>query len=127
MNTRPVNINNGKIITPRGIIPNGSILIIGNKIAEISHRNIEVPGALQIDADKKYIAAGFIDIHVHGGGDHDFMDGTETAFLRAAELHVQYGTTCMTPTTLSGSKEELLRVIAVYESANAKNLQGAQF
>ena len=27
-----------------------------------------------------YVSAGFIDIHVHGGGGHDFMDGTPEAY-----------------------------------------------
>jgi N-acetylglucosamine-6-phosphate deacetylase len=127
MNTQQIKIYNGKIITPEKIISNGSILITGNKIAEVSEQNIKAPDAMQIDAGEKYIAPGFIDIHVHGGGDHDFMDGTETAFLKAAELHVQYGTTLMTPTTLSSSKEELLQMLSLYESANAKNTKGAQF
>jgi len=127
MSTQQVKIYNGKIITPHKIISNGSILISGDKITDIREGSIEAPGALQIDADEKYIAPGFIDIHVHGGGGHDFMDATEIAFLKAAELHVQYGTTSMTPTTLSSSKEELLQVLSLYESANSKNTKGAQF
>jgi len=127
MSTQQVKIYNGKIITTHKIISNGSILISGDKITDIREGSIEAPGALQIDADEKYIAPGFIDIHVHGGGGHDFMDATEIAFLKAAELHVQYGTTSMTPTTLSSSKEELLQVLSLYESANSKNTKGAQF
>jgi N-acetylglucosamine-6-phosphate deacetylase len=127
MSTQQVKIYNGKIITPHKIISNGSILISGDKIIDVREGSIEAPGALQIDADEKYIAPGFIDIHVHGGGGHDFMDATEIAFLKAAELHVQYGTTSMTPTTLSSSKEELLQVLSLYESANSKNTKGAQF
>jgi N-acetylglucosamine-6-phosphate deacetylase len=127
MNNQLVKIYNGKIITPYKIISNGSILISGNKILEVSEGNIEAPHAQQIDADEKYIAPGFIDIHVHGGGGYDFMDATEAAFLKAAELHVQYGTTSITPTTLSSSKEELLQVLSLYESANYKNTKGAQF
>src|SRR3954454_3365909 len=98
-------IYNGKIITPSKIFLNGSILINNNKIVEVSEGNIEAPNALQMDAKEKYIAPGFIDIHVHGGGGYDFMDATETAFLKASELHVKYGTTSLTPTTLSSSKE----------------------
>src|SRR3954465_15777076 len=117
MNTL-IKIYNGKFITPNKIISNGSILINGNKIIEVSEGNIEAPAAVHINANEKYIASGFIDIHVHGGGGYDFMDATETAFLKAAELHVQYGTTSITPTSLSSSKEELLQVLSLYESAN---------
>ncbi|HMI67046.1 MAG TPA: N-acetylglucosamine-6-phosphate deacetylase [Cyclobacteriaceae bacterium] len=120
-------IYNGKIITPYRIIPNGCILVTGNTIAAVSEGNADFGDAIEIDAKGKYVAPGFIDIHVHGGGGHDFMDGTETAFLKIAELHAQYGTTAMLPTTLSGSKEELLQTLSAYEEANRKNTQGAQF
>ena len=49
------------------------------------------------------------------------------AFLKIAELHAQYGTTSMLPTTLSASREELLNTLAAYETANPKNVNGAQF
>jgi len=120
-------IYNGKIITPYRIIPNGCILVTGNTITAVSEGNVDFGDAIEIDAKGKYVAPGFIDIHVHGGGGHDFMDGTETAFLKIAELHAQYGTTAMLPTTLSGSKGELLQTLSAYEEANRKNAQGAQF
>src|SRR6267378_71265 len=91
-------IYNGKIITPQQIIQAGSILITGDTITDISERNIEVNDSIEIDVNGKYIAPGFIDIHVHGGGGHDFMDGSEPAFLRVAETHARYGTTAMLPT-----------------------------
>jgi N-acetylglucosamine-6-phosphate deacetylase len=55
------------------------------------------------------------------------MDGTEKAFLEIAALHARYGTTAMLPTTLSSSKEEILKTLEAYESANKKNAKGAQF
>lgn len=127
MHQRPLKICNASIITPHAIIDNGSLLVSGKKIVAISEKNIEAENALTIDAKGKYVAPGFIDIHVHGGGGHDFMDGDETAFLKIAELHARYGTTSMLPTTLTSSKAELLQTLAIYESANKKNTNGARF
>lgn len=127
MNQPQLKIFNGKIITPNRLIAGGTIVVTGGTITTVSEQNIDVEGAVEIDADGKYIAPGFIDIHVHGGGGHDFMDGTENAFLRIAELHATYGTTSMLPTTLSASREELLNTLAAYETANPKNKNGAQF
>jgi N-acetylglucosamine-6-phosphate deacetylase len=127
MSQHQLKIFNGKIITPYRIIPEGCILISGNTIIGLEEKNISVDGAIEIDAKGKYITPGFIDIHVHGGGGHDFMDGTETAFLKIAETHAKYGTTSMLPTTLSSSREELLQTLAVYEDANRNNINGAQF
>jgi N-acetylglucosamine-6-phosphate deacetylase len=122
-----IKISNGKIITTQRIIPNGTILITGDRITEVSERDLDVPGAIEIDALGNYISPGFIDIHVHGGGGSDFMDATEEAFLKVAETHAQYGTTAMLPTTLSSTKEELLETIACYDAAKTKNHNGSQF
>ena len=127
MHQQRLKIINGRIITPQTIIDNGSILVTGDKITAINERNIEANDAITIDAKGQYVSPGFIDIHVHGGGGHDFMDGNENAFLKIAELHAQYGTTSMLPTTLTSSKEELLQTLAIYESAHNKNTNGAQF
>ena len=127
MHHQQLKIYNARIITPHKIIENGTILISGKKIIDVSEKNIEAEDAIAIDAKGKYVAPGFIDIHVHGGGGHDFMDRSETAFLKIAELHARYGTTSMLPTTLTSSKEELLQTLAIYESANKKNINGAQF
>lgn len=127
MHHHRLKIVNARIITPQSIIENGSILVTGDKITAVNERNIEANDAITIDAKGQYVSPGFIDIHVHGGGGHDFMDGNENAFLKIAELHAQYGTTSMLPTTLTSSKEELLQTLAIYESANKKNTNGAQF
>lgn len=127
MSINQVKLFNGRIITPSGIIDGGTVLITGQTITAIGEHHIGAPEAKTIDAGGRYISPGFIDIHVHGGGGHDFMDGTEEAFLEAAKLHARYGTTAMNPTTLSSSKEDLLHTLAVYEQASNKNTGGAQF
>jgi N-acetylglucosamine-6-phosphate deacetylase len=127
MQSQKIKIFNGKIITPHQLIDDGCILLTNDKITSISDKNIEVENAIEVDAKGKYISPGFIDIHVHGGGGHDFMDADEEAFLAIAKVHAQYGTTSMLPTTLTSTKEELLQTLAAYESANKKNVNGAQF
>ena len=116
---RPIKIINGRIITPYRVLHGATLLITGDKITALSEGDIDTPEAQIIDAAGDYVAPGFIDIHVHGGGGHDFMDGTEEAFLGVAELHAQHGTTSMTPTTLSSEKEELREILAVYERVSA--------
>jgi N-acetylglucosamine-6-phosphate deacetylase len=127
MSLQQIKIFNGKLITPHKIINGGCILITNDKIAFVSEKNIEVENAIEINAEGKYVAPGFIDIHVHGGGGQDFMDADENTFLKIAETHAQYGTTSMLPTTLTATTEELLQTLAAYEAANKKNINGAQF
>src|ERR1700761_5423152 len=120
-------IFNGQIITPKGILKDGSLLVEDGKIIEISTSNIDAPAALEIDAKGKYVSPGFIDIHVHGGGGYDFMDNTVEAFLGIAQLHVKYGTTAMLPTTLSCEKADLQETLRIYDEADKLNINGAQF
>jgi N-acetylglucosamine-6-phosphate deacetylase len=120
-------IYNGKLITPTRIIPAGSILIDDGVIQEIGENNIEAADTMEINAQGNYVSPGFIDLHVHGGGGYDFMDGTELAFLRIAELHAKFGTTAIYPTTLTSSSEDLLELLDAYEAAYRSNLKGAQF
>lgn len=127
MSTQRIKISNGKIILPDGIIEGGAVLITGNTITAIAGKDAEFPDATEIDAEGYFISPGFIDIHVHGGGGYDFMDGTEEAFLRIAETHAQYGTTAMLPTTLTSDLESLIETLEVYEKANRRNNRGAQF
>jgi N-acetylglucosamine-6-phosphate deacetylase len=127
MRNQQLKIYNGKIIAPDRIIPNGTLLVNDNIITAISEKDIQAEGAIEINANQQYISPGFIDIHVHGGGGHDFMDGTVTAFLEVAILHAKYGTTAMMPTTLTSSKDELYHILDLYEAADEQNLAGAQF
>ncbi|MBE9466569.1 N-acetylglucosamine-6-phosphate deacetylase [Dyadobacter subterraneus] len=120
-------IFNGKILTPHRIIDNGCVIIENGIIREVSEKNIEINDTIEIDAHGKYIAPGFIDLHIHGGGGADFMDGTEEAFLTIAKTHAKYGTTSMVPTTLTSEKEDLLKTLDLYEIANKNNKKGAQF
>ncbi|MBK8777981.1 MAG: N-acetylglucosamine-6-phosphate deacetylase [Saprospiraceae bacterium] len=122
-----IKIINGRLITPYRIIDQGSILIEEGKITAINQNDQEHAGVHIIDARHQYVAPGFIDIHVHGGGGHDFMDGTVEAFLGAAKLHARHGTTSMVPTTLTAEAEDLIHTFKMYDIAKKENHQGSEF
>jgi N-acetylglucosamine-6-phosphate deacetylase len=125
---RQIKIINGRFLTPRRLLQHATLLVSGGKIVDIREGDIEAPEAMILDARGNYVAPGFIDLHVHGGGGHDFMDGTDEAFEGVARLHVRHGTTAMTPTTLSAGKEELLTVLDTYERVCRRGVSGgAQF
>lgn len=122
-----INIYNGRVILTDKIIENGCVFI-ENDVIKAVHENYTVfAGAEEINAKGLYISPGFIDIHVHGGGGHDFMDNSVEGFLAIAKLHARYGTTAMTPTTLTSTTENMLQTLVVYEEAHKKNTDGAQF
>ena len=70
-------IVNGRILTPQGWLENGSVLVEGNKIVNVINTALPINGAEIIDAKGCDIVPGGIELHVHGGGGRDFMEGTE--------------------------------------------------
>ena len=120
-----IKIFNGKIITPKSILENASLIVLDGKISGIEKGNPNISDALEIDAKGQYISPGFIDIHLHGGGGSDFMDGTPEAFLNIAETHAKYGTTAMFPTTLTAEPEDLVATMESFEIAKSRNKNGA--
>lgn len=115
-------LRNGRIITPYRIIE-GDIHIVHGIIERICAPGETTPQEGQVvDVGHNYISPGFIDLHVHGGGGSDFMDGTVEAFTTAARIHLRNGTTSMMPTTLSGSIEDTKRSIEAYRES--KDLPG---
>ena len=122
-----IKIFNARVLTPYRAIDNGTVIVEDGKIASVGGGDIKVADCTAVDAGGHYASPGFIDIHTHGGGGHDFMDGTVEAFLGAAEMHLKHGTTSLVPTTLAGSMEELKCTLEVYKEAKQKNRKGARF
>ena len=122
-------ILNGQLIFPDRIDTGKALICKNGKIEQIlADKMLEInPDDQIIDAKQQYVSPGFIDMHVHGGGGHDFMDGTVEAFLRIAEVHAKYGTTAMVPTTLTCTDEELMNTFTIYKKAKVLNNKGAKF
>lgn len=96
-------IINGRILTPQGWLEGGSVIVEDGKIAEVSNNSFVIEGAEVIDAKGCDIVPGGIEMHVHGGGGRDFMEGDEEAFRVAVDAHMQYGTTSIFPTLSSST------------------------
>ena len=67
----------------------------------------------------RYIAPGYVDLHVHGGAGSDYMDGSVDAVLTANRAHARHGTTTLFPTTTTGSTEEIARMLDACASVQA--------
>ncbi len=112
-----------RVITPYRIIEDGEICIAQGKILSVGQRHTDTDAESEtfLDAGGRYAAPGFVDIHTHGAGGHDFMDCTPQAFLEAAKMYVRHGATTVLPTTLACPGDELLRMIDVFESVRDKS------
>ena len=113
-------IKNAAIVTAGCETPNGYVAIENGNILHVGTGDIpeRFLSWETIDAGGNYLCPGFIDNHCHGGGGHDFMDGTVEAILGAARAHMLHGTTTIAPTSLSSSDDELFQFIENYKQAS---------
>ena len=94
---------NGRILTPKGWLDGGSIVTDGNRIRCVSNIDLHVVGAEIIDVNGGYLVPGGVDMHTHGGGGRDFIEGCEDAFREAVSAHLKHGTTSIYPTLSSST------------------------
>ena len=121
-------IKNAELLLPDGRIVFGNLSFENGVITALSENEIASGYSDEVyDAAGNYLSAGFIDLHTHGAGGYDFMDGSEEAFLKAAEMHARHGTTSLCPTTLSSTNDELFETFDIYNRVKKKNFSGAQF
>ena len=106
-------ISNAKIID--GDISNGNIYIDNGKIVAVTDASL--PFDEEIDAEQNYVSPGFIDMHVHGGGGYDVMDGDADSVREVAKMHLTHGTTSIYPTTVASSRELLKKAVANIKAA----------
>lgn len=105
----------GTVVLPDRVLDHAQVICRDGLIEHVGGVDDEALHSLEksdvIDATGRYIAPGFVDIHVHGGAGADFMDGTVEAAQLACAAHLRHGTTCIFPTTTTGSMEQILAMI----------------
>ena len=103
---------NGTIVLPDRLLTGGEVITLDNRIAYVGPTDSRLPSAITIvDLDDGYLLPGFVDLHVHGGGGADFMDGTADAFQTVLAAHAAHGTTSCTPTTTVARHDQHIRFL----------------
>lgn len=117
---RKILFKNARIITPTGITP-GELLTDGERIGKIAFDGrIDDAADETVDVRGNYLSPGFIDIHTHGAGGSDFMDGTLEDIYQACRTHLAHGTTSILPTTLTGTRESLMEFLELFNQVEMK-------
>jgi N-acetylglucosamine-6-phosphate deacetylase len=106
-------IHAGRALTPTTEIHDVGILIREDVIEAIGPRaGITLPaGAQEILATDKTAIPGFIDVHIHGAGGRDVMEGNEEALGTITRKVSQFGTTSFVATTVTASVDDTLRAV----------------
>lgn len=119
----------GTIVTPFQLLEDRIIIIEKGKIIAITDKkedlailkNVEI-----IEAKDKFVVPGYIDIHVHGGGGSDVMDGEYEAIKQIAATHSRFGTTAFLPTTMTMAKDKIIKSLKSIHEARLKGTGTAE-
>ena len=103
----------GHILTPQGFV-RGTLTVVDGRIAGIDGQPIS-EGEARL-ADGELILPGFIDLHVHGGGGFDTMEGG-AAVSEIAKIHAKHGTTSMLATTMTAPMADISKAMAAMGEA----------
>jgi N-acetylglucosamine-6-phosphate deacetylase len=105
---QPTVIYADRAFTPFEEISDAVVVFQGRKILDVGPRaSVVLPrGAREISARGKTVLPGFVDVHIHGAGGHDVMEGTPEALEIVAATVARHGTTSMVATTVSASEIE---------------------
>ena len=102
-----------RAITPSKEIRDVGILIRDGVIEAVdSRQDMRLPsGAVEISASGQTAVPGFIDVHIHGAGGHDVMEGTEQAMSTVAGTLARHGTTSFLATTVTASPDDTCHAV----------------
>jgi N-acetylglucosamine-6-phosphate deacetylase len=113
-------IYNARLILAARIVDQGWVLVENDLINAIG-QGIPPDGCERVDAKGFCLAPGFIDLHVHGGGGADFLDGTAEAFQTAADFHLAGGTTGICPTAATATYDDFDSFLDAWENAKSRS------
>jgi N-acetylglucosamine-6-phosphate deacetylase len=100
-----------RAFTPATEIPDAAILFRDGVIESVGPRSaVALPaGARELISTDKIAVPGFLDVHIHGAGGHDVMEGTEDALKAVSRTVATHGTTSFVATTVTASPDSICR------------------
>ena len=106
-------LHTAKAITPAAEISDAGILIRDGVIEAVGARaDVSLPaGAIEIKATDQIAVPGFIDVHIHGAGGRDVMEGSNEALSTVARTVAKRGTTSMVATTVTAAPDDIVRSV----------------
>jgi N-acetylglucosamine-6-phosphate deacetylase len=111
---QPIVIHADRAFTPFEEISDAVVVIQGSKIAAVGTRGkVDLPrSAREINAAGRIVVPGFVDVHIHGAGGHDVMEGTRESLEIITANVAAHGTTSLVATTVTASEKETVDSVA---------------
>jgi len=111
----------GDILTPQGFV-RGAVHIENGQVRQVA--GVPIAEDQVRNSGQALVLPGFIDLHVHGGGGSDIMEGAQAA-VHIARLHARHGTTALLATTMTAPLADIRNAVAALAPAVAQRARGA--
>lgn len=105
----------GLIALPDGTVQPGRL-----RFSDVIEAVELTPGA---PAQGPYLLPGFVDTHVHGGGNGDTMDGAE-GIRTLCRVHARHGSTTVLPTTMTNPWPRVMEALRAVASVRDQGVTG---
>ncbi|WP_041592516.1 N-acetylglucosamine-6-phosphate deacetylase [Terriglobus roseus] len=117
MNKTPRAITAKALITPDGVISHPLVLLKDGRIESISTQAAGEAPKDTLHLPETTLSAGFLDVHVHGAGGRDVMEGSAEAIDTVARTLASYGTTRFLATTVTATVDHILSALDTIATA----------
>lgn len=112
-------ICNGRFILPQEI-REGQALVFDERIRGFCSPDRIPPEAERIDVQGAYVSPGFLNLHIHGCGGRDAMDGSREALETMSRLLPATGVTGWLPTTMTSSETAISQALSAIREARGR-------
>ncbi|EJP6471064.1 N-acetylglucosamine-6-phosphate deacetylase [Clostridium botulinum] len=120
-------IVNGKIIVENKILEDKVLLFEEKIVSILDKQNVNLNEDVEIiDAKELYVSPGFIDVHIHGSGAKDIMDGDLEAIKVISSTIAKRGVTSFLSTTMTMDKKDIYKALDVIKQAMGMKFCGAK-
>src|SRR5438874_11956976 len=103
-------LTNARLIFRDGIREGLELVVEKGRISAIRERSRARANEV-LDLHGNYLAAGFIDLHLHGALDRDTMEASAEAFQAICDYHASGGTTSLLLTTATAPIDNIIDVL----------------
>src|SRR5260221_13795016 len=105
---QPIVIHADRAFTPFEEISDAVVVIQGSKISAVGQRGkVNLPrGVRELDAGGRTVVPGFVDVHIHGAGGQEVMEGTRESLEIISATVAAHGTTSVVATTQTASEKK---------------------
>jgi N-acetylglucosamine-6-phosphate deacetylase len=103
---------NAHLVLPDRIVPRGSLRVRHGVITALAEQEVQpLTDEPTYDVQGRFLAPGFIDVHIHGALRRDTMEADPEAFRTICRHHAAGGTTALALTTVTTTSEKIIHAL----------------